>query len=221
MIRLTFRDVAIVLCIWMLSDLSTVHAQDRYFVLIFGSQSRLNRPSRSHTWATIVKASADGTRLEQLTISWLPQAEKVRILTLRGEPGINLDLHTTISRYQQLNGSVSLWGPYETAANRGPVLFERAASQIERLNSGTILYKAIDPNLGPRKPYLVDCIHAITDLDQDQSRNAYSELLRFGDRASEYIVRELDKRGRIQRQHREDWVMDALGLRKYSITVRQ
>lgn len=222
MMNIRFNQLTVgLLYLLTLGEVSSLHAQDRYFVLIFGSQSKLNNPTRSHTWATVVKANAEGTRLEEITISWLPASEQVRLLTVRGEPGVNLGLHATMSRYQQLNGNVSLWGPYELINERGPILFARAQWQSARLNHGNVLYKALDPNIGPRAAYITDCIHAITDLDEEHGRTAYTELLRFGNRASEYIVREFNRHGRIDRRQRHEWLIDALGLRQYALTERR
>lgn len=199
-----------------------IFGQDRYFLMIFGSQPQFKIPNKCHTWGTIIKTSeTDGVlKTEAHTISWVPADQKVRLLAIRSKPGINLDLLSTIERYQNLNGKVSVWGPYEIQDGSGPSLYERTLQQIAKLESGTERYMAIDPDFGPRRQTVSDCIHAITDIDENHGRNFYSELLRFGDPASEFIVATLAKRGRINRSVRHEWVLEALGLDCASLTRR-
>src|SRR5262245_20057651 len=49
---------------------------ERYFIIIFGSQSTPKQPKYTHTWATVVKVTGcDGPgapTIEEHTISWLP-----------------------------------------------------------------------------------------------------------------------------------------------------
>src|SRR5688572_14571116 len=49
---------------------------ERYFMLVFGSQSDPKQPKYTHTWATIVKVNGcDGPgapTVEEHTISWMP-----------------------------------------------------------------------------------------------------------------------------------------------------
>jgi len=205
-----------------LAVLPPLQAGDRYFVLIFGSEPTLKSPKRCHTWATIVKATdVDGTfQIEAHTISWMPADFKVRLLTVRSKTGINLDLMSTIARYQELNGAVSLWGPYELQPEVAPDIYARTLQQIARLESGQVRYMAIDPDFGPRVKTVSDCIHAITDIDQQQGRTFYSELLRFGNSASKFIVTILTERGRIDPNIRHDWILDAIGLANLGLIRR-
>jgi hypothetical protein len=202
--------------------LSPLHAGDRYFVLIFGSEPASRHPKKCHTWATIVKATdVNGVyHLQSHTISWMPADFRVQLLTVKSKPGLNLGLHETIARYQELNGRVSVWGPYELDPTAAPDIYARALTQIARLESGQVRYMAIDPDFGPRVHTVSDCIHAITDIDQQQGRTFYSEFFRFGERASEFIVTVLAERGRINPCVRHDWVLDALGLTPYGLTRR-
>lgn len=213
---------SVVAVLFLLILLPRLDAADRYFVLIFGSQPTSKCPKRCHTWATIVKATdVNGAyQMESHTISWMPADYKVRLLTFKSKPGMNLDLRSTIAHYQELNGKVSVWGPYEIEPNVAPDIYARTLNQIARLESGQVRYMAIDPDFGPRAKTVSDCIHAITDIDQQQGRTFYSELLRFGDRASEFIVTVLSDRGRINPCVHHDWVLDALGLADCGLTRR-
>jgi hypothetical protein len=197
--------------------------QDRYFVLVFGSQPTLKCPRRCHTWATIVKTSPDKSgviQVEAHTISWMPADQRVKLLTFRSKPGMNLDLMSTIARYQDMNGHVAVWGPYEIQDGSGSDIYARTLQQIARLESGEVQYKAIDPDFGPRVHYISDCIHAITDIDQQQARSFYSEFIRFGESASRFIVNVLAERGRINPAIRHDWVLDSLGLSQMGLVRR-
>src|SRR5690348_8318895 len=64
---------------------------DRYFILVFGSQSTPKRARYTHSWATVVKVTGcDGSgtpAVEEQTISWLPVTLNVRPLSCRVEPG--------------------------------------------------------------------------------------------------------------------------------------
>lgn len=201
---------------------SQARGQDRYFVMIFGSEPKIKSPYRCHTWGTIVKCTETHgvPKLKAHTISWVPADLKIRLLTVCSKPGVNLDLAATIERYRNLNGQVSVWGPYEIQDGSGPSIYERTLQQIARLESGEVRYMAIDPVIGPRTRIVSDCIHAITDIDQMQGRSAYSELLRFGDSASQFIVKVLADRGRINRCERHEWVLEALGLDQCGIVRR-
>ncbi|HEY8504852.1 MAG TPA: hypothetical protein VIL46_09740 [Gemmataceae bacterium] len=197
----------------------------RYFVLIFGGETRPKLPRYTHTWGTLVRATPCGPTpgsyaLEVHTISWLPASLEIRPWVLRAEPGVNLDLHTTI-RYCLANGEVvSLWGPYEVIPPYGERIYARAMEQVARLESGRVLYKAIDPDIGRRHENISDCIHAITDIDVYTRRTYYSEWLRFGDDASQFIVTNLVERGRIDPCVTHPWVASALGLDAYPIVRR-
>ncbi len=69
---------------------------ERFYVLVFASQSVPRTPAYAHTWATVVRAvDRPGGRPapEAHTISWLPATLDIRPLRPRVEPGVNLGLH--------------------------------------------------------------------------------------------------------------------------------
>ncbi|HEY2157083.1 MAG TPA: hypothetical protein VGH33_15750, partial [Isosphaeraceae bacterium] len=80
---------------------SPARAGEYYYALIFGSDSSPKRLRYTHTWATFIKATGEGTdpngyAIEMRTISWLPQRLDVRVLNPVPEPGVNLDLYRTL-----------------------------------------------------------------------------------------------------------------------------
>jgi hypothetical protein len=190
---------------------------ERYFVMIFGSESVPKRARYTHTWATIVRAIPDAMNagayhLESQTISWMPRTLNIRPLAFRAEPGVNLGLHATFRDCFSKSECVAMWGPYEFDAQHGAVIYSRVAAQIARLNSGCVLYKCIDPDHGPRSTYTCDCIHAVTDLDRNLPRPFYDEMQNFGMDAGRRVVHVLASRHRIDVQHTHPWIADALGV---------
>jgi hypothetical protein len=201
---------------------SVAQAEERYYVLIFGSESTPRVPRYTHTWATFVKASGEDPDAstyhidEVSTISWLPANLKVRALRLRAEEGVNLDLETTLFHILPRQ-RVSQWGPFQISQE----LYEGAVARKAELESGAVKYKASDPNFGPRVPYVSNCIHAITDLDPEFGRLYYLELRRFGEAASHWAAHQLVFRGRrINPEENLDWINQGLGLDQYSIVHR-
>jgi hypothetical protein len=201
-------------------------AAERYFLIIFGSQTTPKLARFCHTWGTVIRvreaddapdAATPGQKhLDADTISWLPANLRVRPFALRSEPGVNLDLDTTIRAVLAHNQRVSAWGPYEITAD----LYQRALRRKARLDNGEMLYKAIDPLV--RSSSAGDCIHALTDLDRARSRLYYNEIIRFGDSASHFVVFRLHVEGNIiDGCSRHDWIREALGLSCYPIWYRE
>jgi hypothetical protein len=201
---------------------SVARAEDHYYVIIFGSQSTPRLPRYTHTWATFVKASGEGQDSsryqinEVSTISWLPADLVVRSLRLRGQQGVNLDLEATLV-YVLEHERVSEWGPFEITQR----FYDRALERKAQLESGSVKYKAIDPNFGPRVHYVSDCIHAVTDLDPDFDRSYYREVRRFGEAASHWVAYQFVYRGRrVNLGENLDWINERLGLDNYPIIHR-
>ena len=201
---------------------SDARAEERYYIIIFGSQSTPRLARYTHTWATFVKASGEGPDScmyhidEVFTISWLPANLKVRALRLWAQQGVNLDLGTTLA-YVLQRERVSEWGPFQIS----PRLYYRALQRKAELESGSVKYKAIDPNFGPRARYVSDCIHAITDIDPEYDRSYYREVRRFGEAASHWLAYQFVSRGRfINLGENLDWINQRLGLCNYPIVHR-
>jgi hypothetical protein len=189
----------------------------KHYLLVFGADSCPKRARFSHTWATIVQAtpddqSANGYRLESQTISWMPASLRIRPLALRPERGVNLSLGATLNDCFCKGERVALWGPYEFDPEPPPGIWARVQTQIARLNSACMLYKALDPDTGSRSKYVSNCIHAVTDLDPHLPRPAYNELRDFGLDASRHLIRIIASRHDIDPDITHSWVADALGL---------
>lgn len=127
-----------------------------YFMAVFAFEGRPNVPRRAHTFAVFVKKHADKTEIQ--TISWLPRTLNVAPLRPAPEPGVNLELHETIKLGLSQGARIWQWGPYQVKAE----LYEKAERQVERLNAGAVLYKAVDDLFRPGRA--INCIHAVSDL---------------------------------------------------------
>jgi hypothetical protein len=194
---------------------------ERYYLLVYGSQSVPVLPRRCHTFATAVRVVDQGAGvppcMEAHTISWFPASLDVRPWHFRVEPGVNLELHKTIEFTQGQNQRVSLWGPFEIR----PGLYRKFVMQHEWIDSGSIGYQCIDTvGESARCGNGSDCIHAIADADAKIDRRGYA-LTRFGDRASENIVHQIAARGGfIDYCQTHDWLIPALKLDQYCIVRR-
>jgi hypothetical protein len=192
-------------------------AQERYYLWIFSSQSTPKLPRYSHNWATFVRVSDwEGRRfLESFSLSWMPATLNIRPFALRPEPGVNLDLPTTLRFVYAQGQRISLWGPYEIEA----VFYQRGLGQKARLESGQVQYRAADPLI--RDHNISDCIHAISDLDPTRPRLLYPEAPFFGDAGGRRIAHSFE-RNCLTHPPREDlhWVEQALGISCYPIVRR-
>lgn len=189
---------------------------ERYYLLVFGSQSVPKRAKYTHTWATAVRVTADGTVSEH-TISWMPATLDIRPLARTPETGVNLGLHFSIEEMLRHDERVSLWGPYEI----GPGLFRRFLVQKEFLETGAIGYQCIDTiGRSARLGTGSDCIHAVTDMDPQFDRGRYP-LSYFGEAASEHIVKQISERPVIIAPGTDhSWLVPALGLDRYQLVRR-
>ncbi|HVK10863.1 MAG TPA: hypothetical protein VM597_18990 [Gemmataceae bacterium] len=185
---------------------------DRYFILVFGSQSVPKVPRRTHTWATVVRVT--GTEAEADTISWMPATLEIRPWRFRVEPGVNLGLTASVEWALADGQRVSAWGPYELR----PGVYAKFRMQMAFLETGRVGYQCIDSTgEAGRTGRGCDCIHAVTDLDSEYDRRHY-RLDRYGEAASRFIVRQLAERGAlVDAGVTHDWLLAALGLDRYPI----
>jgi hypothetical protein len=164
---------------------------------------------------TIDDCTRQVVRVEPFTISWMPATLQLRPWRVCPEPGVNLDLHTTIQLMLQQREEVAVWGPYELPADS----FARFIAQKARLESGAVQYKCIDPL--DRHSNISDCIHAITDKDPTFSRWHYP-VIRFGETASQYIVKQWHDCNRvINPGQNNDWLTGVLQLNRYPLVYRE
>jgi hypothetical protein len=193
-------------------DRDPVPPNERYYLLVFGSETKPLRPKFTHTWSTVVKVVDQGSGqppvVDASTISWMPATLDIHPLRFRVECGVNLDLCTTIREMLKNDEQISLWGPYEVRAG----LYKKVLMQKDFMESGAVGYQCIDTIGEARKGVGSDCIHAITDCDADFDRGNYP-LRRFGNRASEYIVEQLRTRRLIVNPCvKHDWLLAPLGI---------
>jgi len=199
---------------------------ERYYLMIFGYETVPKRARRTHTWMTMAKATpkpgADHAYdVTAHTISWMPRSLDVRIARLRPECGVNLNLQQSLDLACSHGGCIALWGPYEVTPTVAAELYDKTLKQIARLNSGRVLYKAVDPDHFPQASYVCDCIHAVTDLDGVGRRGMlYDERRAFGIAASHNLARIMYASQRLDTSTTHDWLLEALELDKHRIERR-
>jgi hypothetical protein len=183
-------------------------ARESYFMLIFAQEGESHEPTESHTFATFVKATGNGSektnyKLENHTISWLPASLDIRLVRFFPEKGTNLDLKSSLGWARSRNARISMWGPYQIKKE----LYQRAVRQVERLNRGAIAYKAIDRRFRPDQAS--NCFHAVSDIDTDNG--LLNTGIAHGDEASVMVLRHLE-RWIIRPEEVHSWIADRLGL---------
>ena len=191
---------------------------DKFYVVVFGAESKPPRAKYSHSWATFVRipggcpcgpAVPNAGPIDCFTISWLPCKVELTINTLFAEPGRNFDLHRTFDIVLSQCEHVTAFGPYEIKEE----LWCRALKHKHRLESGEVRYKTIDWVRNPNN--VSNCIHALTSFNTDNKRLRIGRT-NFGDTASWYVTDSYWKD--ICCTHRVDcWVADLLGLGGYPI----
>jgi hypothetical protein len=88
------------------------------------------------------------------------------------------------------------------------------------MDGGAVGYQCIDSLGEARRGIGCDCIHAITDCDAHLDRTEYP-LSRFGDRASEHMVRQvMEREGVINPGATHDWLLGPLGIADCPIVKR-
>jgi hypothetical protein len=234
----TLRRAAVVLfacaaagCAGRAQTLSPVHALprgaipddptpgQRYYILVFGSETTPRVPRYTHTWATVVKTQeAPGCApqvAEVHTISWMPADLDIQPWRFTPELGGNLELHETIRMALGFREHVALWGPYEVR----PRLYRRFLLQKAYMESGRVGYQCIDTVGAGANGSGCDCIHAVTDMDPDFERGYY-RLTRFGEAGSRFIVQQLFERNVLVSGDTHSWLDGPLGLCRYPIVHR-
>ena len=187
---------------------------ERYYILIFGSETTPRVPRYTHTWATVVKTvEAPGCApqvAEVHTISWMPADLNIQPWRFTPEPGRNLELHETVRMALGFREHVALWGPYEIQ----PQLYRRFLLQKAFPESGQVGYQCIDTLGEGADGSGCDCIHALTDMDPELDRGYYP-LSRFGEAGSRFIVRQLFERDLLVTEDTHSWLEGPLELCHY------
>jgi hypothetical protein len=145
---------------------SSLFAEDRYYMMVFGSQSEPNVPRMTHVHALFVQVSLDkwGSQRvqEQHGISWLPKSLAVEPLRRTTEPGVNLSIAESNRLYASMGSQVAMWGPFQIKKE----LYDMAVKQAELLNRNEIDYICLDWRY--RGAGASNCHHAVSDLDTTQ-----------------------------------------------------
>jgi hypothetical protein len=196
----------------------SVHApaQESYYVIVFGSQTVPPHAEYSHTFATFVRVqksceSAETPNVEGHTISWMPEALKIRLHPLLPETGVAFDLESTIQWALSTGQRISMWGPYQIQ----PALYCRAMKQISLLESGKVRYKAVDSGY----PSFVtsNCIHGVAAAVDGHRIIVGSPS--FGETASFAVLRNM-RRWIIEPDCVHEWLVPVLGLNNYPLIHR-
>src|SRR5437899_9593298 len=162
---------------------------DTFYVVVFGAQSKPQRPKYSHSWATFVRIpgspcgppTGDAGAAEVFTISWMPAAIEVHPNRMLPEPGINLDLPTSFDVVLSQCEEVSAWGPLQIQKE----LYCLARRHSQRLASGEVRYTTIDFAHNPLR--VSNCIHALTVFNYERLRPR-SGRTKFGEGGSYYLA---------------------------------
>jgi hypothetical protein len=191
--------------------------EERYYAMIFGSQSSPKLLRYTHTWATFVRVVGEGDdprgyQVYPHTISWLPETLRIRTWALLPEKGVNLDLYATLDAVYRDRESVTMWGPFEIARPA----YERSLRVKAILVSGAAEYRAIST---PRNLLISDCIHAVVAVDPVFGRGHYP-LIRIGKPASRFIARQVMIHSVFDQYYTQaSWLIPWLGLDRYPIEV--
>jgi hypothetical protein len=203
----------------VLLAVNTAQAGVRCYMIIFGAQTSPKIPRYTHTFCTIVRVAdplpgCTDSRMEVYTISWLPQTMIIHPYRLHAEPGHNFTLAETLRWCAQNRMHVAEWGSYAITEEYFGLVYREYA----RFESGEYLYRAIDSRR--RGDLAADCIHAVTDIDQFDSRTTYP-VFRSGDPVTRKFVSILRQRGRLMDPAEDTfWLDAALGLHCYPICHR-
>lgn len=115
---------------------------ERYYMVLFGTQSVPFDVRHTHTFATFVRTEVlpVGERVAAVdTVSWMPATLYIRPFAVFPERGVNLSLSQTFDWIATFNGRVSKFGPYEIDADR----YQRFIARKMDLESGTFQYRAV------------------------------------------------------------------------------
>jgi hypothetical protein len=187
-------------------------SQDKFYAIIFGQEDGRNRFNEAHTFATFARVNLDGADpevVDQATISWLPASGRVKLFK-RAERGRNYTLEESFALLQPQH-RVAQWGPFEIQE----ALFDRAKKQEAFLNSGGVLYKAVDPFSRPAG-VAVNCEHAVCDIGLRTGESILRTGTAHGHHGSYLCAMHL-RSWMIEPGVSHDWVARSLKLDQYAI----
>jgi hypothetical protein len=194
---------------------STAQGAERYYSMIFGSQSSPKLLRYTHTWPTFIRVVGEGDdpsayQVFPHTIICLPASLNVRTWSPLPEKGVNLDLYATLDAVFKNGENVTMWGPLEML----PEVYERSLRVKAIFDSGVAEYRAIST---PRNMRVSDCIHAVAAVDPVFGRGHYP-LIRVGKPASRYMARQVMRRSAFDQYGTDaSWLIPCLRLDSYPI----
>lgn len=170
-----------------------VNTRDRYFIIPFAYQNRVNNPAFSHSFLSVVRVLADGKQhkltpglrraqfknrdFEAFTISWLPHDfDSSPDLCVFGGFGSRIvpqwnTCPISVGRNFRLDETLKLAVNEKVAVGMwGPYEIKKAAFDlgVKRkllLDGGTIRYKA-DDRLTRKDRVAINCFHAMAGLEE-------------------------------------------------------
>ena len=104
---------------------------------------------------------------------------------------------------------MSAWGPYSIKKD----LYDRALKQKARLESGAVLYRAIDLKALLNREENCNCIHAVSDIAGDE---VLATGTAHGEAASALVVRHLQPWINSPGET-HPWVSDGVGLKNQPV----
>jgi hypothetical protein len=194
----------LLLCLILhLAVVGFAHAEERYFVTLYASQRSGREPQHTHSFAVFIRVTPEGesNRCEKFTISWMPAGGVIRLIA-PPEPGKNYTLEETLDWAARLGLRTRTWGPFEIAKET----YDLALEQKHRLESGQVLYKALDRRHRPHTA--TNCIHAVSDVLPGPLLSTGSAA---GDSATAMIVAHY-RPHLIDPEQVHRWVLQAAGL---------
>jgi hypothetical protein len=218
--RTTVKDLTLLgtaLIAMLVASANVAEADDEYYMTVFAFQGKARRPEISHTFATFTQLPSaafppERSSARNHTISWMPDALDIRLQNKQPEPGRNLSLEESLQLAESLDATVYMWGPYRIEKE----LYERAVTQVQRLNKKTIAYKVVD--VGFRPTEASNCLHAVCDIDADDG--LLQTGLAYGEIGTDMVVRHLG-RWIIEPGTVHDWVNQKLYPEGISFVHRQ
>lgn len=199
--------------------------QDRYFIVPYAYQNKVNDPAFSHSFISVIRAYADDTapvpapglkyieyqghKFEAFTISWLPAdfAENPHLCVFDGvgavvSPELN-KCPAVPGKSFDLPATLKLAVDAKVAvAMWGPYEiigpgFDLAIKRLRLLETGEIKYRADDRGYRKRKE-AINCFHAMQSLDDLFPDGGFLDtgLLMWGFNGTKQVLREYTTRAR-------------------------
>jgi hypothetical protein len=208
--RVYFPSCLIAVAVALFAGRAQARADEMYYLVLFAYEGVTGAPQDAHSFAAFVKADGKPgkAKLTVSCISWLPVGADVKLLK-RPEAGVNLSLEKTLRLAAERKARVAAFGPYRIKKE----LYDRALAQIDRLNSGTVAYKALDKRFRSDAA-AVNCFHAISDMIDGPLLDTGTA---FGRQATA-MVRDHLAKWIMNDRAPQPWLIEPLGLKREGIS---